>query len=85
MSKKPTQEVRHIDSILTKNRGLVRLTQLKPETRLQIGNKWVSVKDIPLNTALLSCGHNVRGIALTLDCVVFCERCQKESFASEIY
>ncbi len=61
------------DSIHTQNRGLVRLTELKPEEKLKIGGRWVTVADIPLTAAILECGHAVRGIALQEGDIIFCE------------
>lgn len=61
------------DSIHTKNKGLVRLTELKSDERLLIGSRWVTVGDIPLTAAFLECGHTVRGIALQEGDHIFCE------------
>lgn len=80
MANKPEQ--RHSDSVTTRNRGVVRLTEINPEARLHIGNRWVRAGDIPLTTSTLDCGHIVRGVAISTGDVIFCDKCQTEKFAN---
>lgn len=77
-------EIRYSDSILTQNIGMVRVTELDPDTELKIAGRWIVAADIPLNIASLSCGHIIRGIALKEGNVVFCETCKDQVFATDI-
>lgn len=76
---------RYSDSITTENRGDVRLSELRPDEKLKIYGKWIKVSDIPMTAATLSCTHPVRGIALQLNDVVFCETCHDNSFVADIH
>jgi hypothetical protein len=83
-NKNINEEQRFADSILTQNRGMVRLTELDPKERLKIAGRWVEVADIPLNAVFLSCGHPMRGIALAEGNVVFCESCKDNVFVASV-
>lgn len=76
---------RYSDSISTQNLGDVRISELKSDDKLKIQGRWIKVSDIPMTAATLSCMHSVRGIALQLNDVVFCENCHQTSFVSETY
>lgn len=80
MARKNNNTTKYSDSIHTKNLGLVRLTEIDPETELFIGNRWVIAGDIPLTAALLKCGHHIRGIALQEGDIIFCDSCHDESY-----
>lgn len=80
MAKNKKTTIKYSDSIHTKNLGLIRLTEVDPETELFIGNHWVIAGDIPLNAGLLKCGHHIRGIALQEKDIIFCETCHEESY-----
>lgn len=72
------------DSVHTRNKGLVRLSELDPDEKLLIGDRWVTVGDIPLTAAFLSCGHPIRGIALQEKDVIFCESCHQDVFVASV-
>lgn len=82
--KTEAEKPKYSDSVHTKNRGLVRLTELAPNTRLLIGNRWVLAGDIPLTAAFLQCGHPIRGIALQVNDVIFCDTCHVETFVATV-
>jgi len=85
MARKETQTATvYSDSVHTKNRGLVRLTELRPDEKLLIGSRWVKAGDIPLTAAFLSCGHSIRGIALQEKDVIFCETCHQDVFVATV-
>jgi hypothetical protein len=77
-------EQRFPDSVLTQNRGMVRLTELEPNERIKVAGRWVKVDSIKLNAAILTCGHPIRGIALTENDVVFCDSCKDQSFVATV-
>lgn len=71
-----TQEVRYPDSILTDDRGMIRLRDLNPQARIKVHGHYIMAKKIPLSIYTLSCGHKEQGIAVTVKELIFCESCQ---------
>lgn len=68
------------DSILTDNRGMVRLRDLKPNEKVVIQGRSIVASSIPLSNYSLECGHIGQGIAITVDSVLFCEECKDDKF-----
>lgn len=72
------------DEITTDGGKKVRISQLKPNDKVKIHNHSIRVGDIPLSAVELTCGHTVRGIALQMNDIVFCEEDQQNSFVALI-
>lgn len=73
---KEKQVARYADSILTDNRGLVRLSSLPASATILVRGKRVKAADIPLAVFTLSCGHVDKGIAVKAGDLHFCDACQ---------
>lgn len=71
---------RFSDSILTDNKGMVRLRDLKPNEKVVIHGRSIVASSIPLSNYSLECGHIGQGIAITVDSVLFCEECKDDKF-----
>jgi len=73
---KDKQQDRYADSILTDNRGLVRLSSLGVNATVLIQGRRVKASDIPLAVFTLNCGHVDKGIAVKVGDWHFCPTCQ---------
>ena len=69
--------VRFPDSILTDDRGMVRLSELNPQARIKVHGRYIIAKNIPLSAYFLDCNHSGQGIAITEGQVLFCEPCKE--------
>lgn len=74
---------RYPDSILTDDRGMVRLSDLAADEVIYLrsaGNviRRIKAGDIPLTAYTLECGHRGRGIALSVGNVLFCDSCMED-------
>lgn len=81
------KERRFSDSIETSDGKWVRISNLHPDKIIKIGSQRISVRvgDIPMNAVALSCGDMIRGIALSVGDIIFCENHQtEESVASDL-
>jgi hypothetical protein len=80
------EERKYPDSITTDNGKTIRLSQLKKNNKVRIHGHNIKVGDIPLTAAQLNCGHVVRGIALQLNDVVFCDKDEhrEDTYVSQI-
>lgn len=67
--------VRYADSLVTEDRGIVRLRDLRPSDEVVFHGHTLKVRDIPITYATLDCSHGSSGIALSEGDVVFCEVC----------
>lgn len=72
------------DSVTLDNGKTVRVSQLPSDAEVTIMGRTIKASDIPLVAATLKCGCYLRGIALTVKDVIFCETHQKDSFVAEI-
>lgn len=69
--------VRFPDSILTDDRGMLRLSDLDPQSRIKVRGRYIVVKNIPLSAYFLDCNHSGQGIAIAEGQVIFCETCKE--------
>lgn len=79
------EQIVYPDSIKIDGGRLVRLTSLNPNTQLSIGGRKIRAGDIPYVSVLLECGvGGVRGIALSVGDLVFCEVHSEETHVAAI-
>lgn len=71
---------RFSDSILTDNKGMVRLRDLKHNEKIVIKGRTIVASSIPLSNYSLECGHIGQGIAIAVGSVLFCEECKDDKF-----
>lgn len=76
-NKNTIDEIRYSDSILTDDRGMVRLSELNPQTRIKVRGRYIVAKNIPLSAYFLDCNHSGQGIAIAEGQVIFCESCKE--------
>lgn len=72
------------DGIKLDNGRFVRLSKLPADEVITIRGKQIKVADIPLVAARLKCGCMIRGIAVELRDVIFCDEHHVESFVVEV-
>lgn len=72
------------DTIHLDNGKTIRLTTANPDKIITIGGRKIRVGDIPFVTARLSCTHVVRGIAFSVNDIVFCDKCADDRTVTEI-
>lgn len=83
--RKPTEVInRSPDTIVDDNGVAYRITEASPNKIITVRGRHIRVADIPLVAVVLTCGHPVRGIALSVKDVVFCDHCQKTAFVKEV-
>lgn len=74
MAKSTTTEiVRDPYSIVTDSGESVNTRKANPNRVLKIHGHKIRVRDIPITSATLSCGHAVRGIAFAPGNIVYCD------------
>lgn len=77
MKKNTIEPIRFPDSILTDDRGMVRLSELSPQTRVKVRGRYIVAKNIPLSAYFLDCTHTGQGIAIAEGQIIFCEKCRE--------
>lgn len=75
---------RHPDEITLDSGRIVRISNLDANAVIQIHGRNILVADIPLVVVNLKCGCMTKGIALTLNDIVFCEKHQDVSSVAEV-
>lgn len=77
MKKNTIEPTRFSDSILTDDRGMVRLSELNPQARIKVRGRYIVAKDIPLSAYFLDCNHTGQGIAIAENQIIFCDTCRE--------
>jgi hypothetical protein len=72
------------DGIKLDNGRFVRLSKLPLDEVITIRGKQIKVADIPLVAARLKCGCLIRGIAVQLKDIIFCDEHHLESVVVEV-
>lgn len=72
------------DAITLDSGKVVRITTMNPDAYVRIQGRSIRVGDIPMSVGRLNCGCIMRGIAIGLNNVFFCESHKDNSYVVEI-
>jgi hypothetical protein len=77
-------EKNYADTITLDSGKVVRVTAMDPNAYVKIHGRSIRVGDIPMSVGTLNCGCIMRGIAISLNNVFFCEKHKDNSYVVEI-